>query len=155
NAIFTTYRMQAPDRLAYTTSAGGGEDVVVIGTRRWDRHTRGRWRRSSSMQLHMPGLFWGAHVINARVLGTGRLAGRTVDVVSFYDPQNRGWFTLWIDKRNLHTLKLILIAAAHFMHHRYSDFNQGSPIHPPAGSRSAIVFAKSGGDGSDGGAVAL
>jgi len=87
------------------------------------------------MQLHMPGLFWGAHVINARLLGTGRVAGRTVDVVSFYDPQNRGWFTLWIDAGNLHTLKLTMTAAAHFMHHRYSDFNQVSPIDPPAGSR--------------------
>jgi hypothetical protein len=75
------------------------------------------------------------HVTNARLLGIGRVDGRTVDIVSFYDPQSRGWFTLWIDPDDLHTLRLTLIAAAHFMHHRYTDFNQVLPIHQPARAR--------------------
>src|SRR5439155_13257340 len=71
NALFTTYRMQAPDRMSYTTSRSGA--AVVIGTRRWDRPQHGGWQEKSTMQLRMPALFWGARVTNARVLGAGRV----------------------------------------------------------------------------------
>ena len=83
------------------------------------------------MQLRMPALFWGARVTNARVLGAGRVQGHAAEIVSFFDPTIRGWFTLWIDPHNAYTLKLTLIAASHFMHHRYTDFNRVPPIRPP------------------------
>ena len=52
-------------------------------------------------------------------------------VVSFVTPQVPAWFTIWIDKQTHRTLELRMIAAAHFMLHRYAPFNAPLTISPP------------------------
>ena len=83
------------------------------------------------MKLTMPTLQWGPHVTNAHLLGSAVLDRRPVWLISFYDPDSGGFFQIWVDKKTLHTLQLTLIAAAHFMHHRYSDFNAPLKIRAP------------------------
>jgi hypothetical protein len=54
-----------------------------------------------------------------------------VSILSFYDPGIPAWFTAWIDARDSRPLALRMVAAAHFMRHRYSRFNRPLRIVPP------------------------
>ena len=54
-----------------------------------------------------------------------------MQVLSFYDPQTPAFFTIAIERATLRTLDLHMIAAAHFMHHRYTGFDAPVTIAPP------------------------
>jgi hypothetical protein len=129
--IVTIWRMQAPDRLTYQIH--GGAAAVVIGKRRWDQ-TRpgGRWVKSETTVLQVPQPTWGGAATNAHVLGSGRVGSRPVWIVSFATPSVPAWFTASIDKRTYRTLRLRMTAPAHFMYHRYVEFNAPLRISPPA-----------------------
>lgn len=122
-SITTTYRVEAPNRLAYEIV--NGPEAVVIGGTRWDRLRGGRWQRSETEPLKQPEPFWGSDPMrNARLLGRGR--------ASFYDPRLPAWFELTFDPRSGRLLALKMTAQAHFMRHRYSGFNRPLRIVPPA-----------------------
>jgi hypothetical protein len=129
--VLTTWRLKAPNELQYTIR--GGADSVVLGERRWDRDKPGApWRRSQQIPaLRVPLPAWGSVATNARLLGTGRVDGRPVFVVSFANPTTPAWFTAWIDRESYRTLRLRMTAAAHFMYHDYLEFNRPLRIVPP------------------------
>jgi copper transport protein len=130
NAITTTYRLAAPDRLAY--SIVNGPKAVVIGATRWDKLPGGRWERSQTERIREPQPFWGSDPrTNAHLLGTGTVGGRPVKVASFYDPRLPAWFVLTVDAATGRLLVLRMTAQAHFMRHRYTDFDQPMAIVPP------------------------
>lgn len=129
NRIVTTWRLAAPDRLAYTIS--GGSRAVAIGSRRWDKQPGGRWIFSSISPLALPSPAWGTTATNARLLARNG----HVDVVSWANPDIPAWFTVRFDRRTLRPITLQMIAAAHFMHHRYLSFNRPLGIRPPRASR--------------------
>jgi hypothetical protein len=124
NVVVTTYRVQAPNRLAY--SIAGGPQAVIIGATRWDRLRPGApWQRSETEALRQPEPLWGSDPIrNARLLGPGR--------ASFYDPRLPAWFELTFDPGTGRLLRLEMTAMAHFMRHRYSGFDRPLRIVPPA-----------------------
>jgi hypothetical protein len=128
----TTWRMAAPDRLSYRIR--GGASAVVIGRRRWDRTRPGAaWARSTQIPpLRVPQPSWGYVARDAHLLAATRLNGRPVWIVSFANPTIPAWFTAWIDRRDYRTLQLRMTAAAHFMFHRYLEFNEPLRIQPPA-----------------------
>jgi copper transport protein len=129
--IFTTWRLAAPDRVAYRIR--GGAAAVVIGRRRWDRdRPGGPWTRSEQLPaLRVPQPAWGNVARDAHVLGTARVDGRPVWIVSFANPTVPAWFTAWIDRRSYRPLRLRMTAAAHFMFHRYLEFDRPLRIVPP------------------------
>jgi copper transport protein len=130
NGITTTYRIQAPNRLAYQIS--GGPQAVIIGGTRWDRLPGGKWERSEQEPLTQPEPFWGGDPVrNARFLGTRSVGGRPAWLASFYDPKLPAWFELSIDPRTSRLLALKMTAQAHFMHHRYGGFDRPLEIVPP------------------------
>jgi copper transport protein len=131
NVVVTTYRIHAPNRLAYRIVRG--PQAVIIGGTRWDRTTAGgRWERSATEPLREPEPFWGSDPVrNAHLLRTGQIAGRPVSIVSFFDPRLPAWFELWIDRRTDRLLALHMTAQAHFMRHRYSGFDVPMRIEPP------------------------
>lgn len=131
--LLTTWRLKAPDDVKYTIR--GGADAIVLGERRWDRDRPGApWHRSQQLpRLRVPLPAWGSVATNARVLGTGRVGGRPVWVVSFANPTTPAWFTAWIDRKSYRTLRLRMTAAAHFMYHRYTEFDRPLRIAPPKG----------------------
>lgn len=135
NVVVTTYRVEAPDRLAYRIVRG--PQAVIIGGVRWDRLPGGKWQRSQTEPLDEPEPFWGTDPVrNARLLGTGRIGGRPVWIASFFDPRLPAWFELFVDPASSRLLALHMTAQAHFMRHRYSRFD--APLHvvpPPAGKR--------------------
>jgi hypothetical protein len=129
--LVTTWRFEAPDRLSYRIH-GGGAAGIVIGSRRWDQLKPGaRWAESESSAVRVPQATWGGPVTNARVLGSGRVGSRPVWIVSFATPSVPAWFTASIDRHTYRTLRLRMTAGAHFMVHRYTEFNAPLKIAPP------------------------
>ena len=127
--ITTTFRIVAPDRLTYVTSAGAR--AVVIGAQRWDADGKGPLVRSAQTPLQLPGAEWGPRWLNARALGWAKVRGRRARLVSFFDPRLPGWFEMAVDPSTHRPLELKMTAAAHFMHHRYTNFNQPMQIVAP------------------------
>jgi hypothetical protein len=124
--------MKAPDEVAY--SIRGGASAVVLGERRWDRDKPGSdWHRSQQLPaLRVPQPAWGSTATNAYVLSQGRVGSRPVWVVSFANPTTPAWFTAWIDRESYRTLRLRMTAAAHFMFHRYLEFDRPLRIRSPS-----------------------
>jgi hypothetical protein len=123
-AVRSAWRVQAPDRVAY--SVNGGPAGIIVGGRRWDR-TPGsaRWVESAQTALTQPVPPW-VSVTDAWVLARGA-AWR----VSFFDPQTPAWFTVSIDRRTFRTLAVDMITTAHFMHDVYGAFNATPSVRPP------------------------
>jgi hypothetical protein len=129
---YTTYYAVAPDRLRFNVR--GEDQTIIIGQRRWDRSPGGRWKESAQSAIDPLTAYWTPLVQDATVLGSATVQGRAVWVVSFADPQTPGFFTIWVDKANHRTLELEMTAAAHFMHHTYSQFDAPLDVKPPQGS---------------------
>jgi hypothetical protein len=125
HVLNTRYVFAAPNRMTYLTDAGSA--AIVIGNHRWDRQGRGKWVESGQSPIPQPRPFWIGPILNARLLG--RAGG--VDDVSFYDARLKAWFRARIQERTGRTLETRMIAAAHFMHHRYSGFDAPTRITPP------------------------
>jgi len=129
--LLTTWKLQAPDEVEYRIR--NGASAIVLGERRWDRDGPGKpWRRSQQLPaLRVPQPAWGSRATNAYVLGTTRVGGRPVWVVSFANPSTPAWFTAWIDRATYRPLRLHMTAAAHFMTHDYTGFDRPLQITPP------------------------
>jgi hypothetical protein len=129
--LLTTWRLKAPSEATYDIRRGA--QAVIIGDRRWDRDKAGEpWRRSpQTPALSVPRPAWGSIAVNAHLLGSARIGGHPVWIVSFVNPTTPAWFTAWIDKSTYRPLRLKMTAAAHFMLHRYLEFDRPLKIVPP------------------------
>lgn len=129
--IVTLWREEAPDRLSYHINTGTAG--IVIGGRRWDRSKGAPWQASTQDPiLPMPVVPWGTSWEDASLLGSGTLNGKPVWRISMVDPVTPAWYTMTVEQSTGRTLRLDMIAAAHFMHHRYLRFNPPIRIVPPA-----------------------
>ena len=127
--VLSTWRIQAPDRVAYQVE--GGWAGIIVGARRWDRSASGgRWVPSAQTRLTQPVPSW-VEVTDAHVLGSTTLRGRPVWRLSFFDPVTPSWFTVLLDKATLRTLEARMTATAHFMRDDYGSFNATPAILPP------------------------
>jgi hypothetical protein len=127
--VESSWRVAAPDRVAYTVVGEGGG--VIIGSHRWDQRTSsGPWVESPQTQLTQPLPAWGL-VADAHVLGTTTVQGRSVWLVSFFDPATPAWFEIAVDRSTMRTLETRMVATAHFMNDTYRAFNATPAIVPP------------------------
>ena len=130
HVVTTVYKMAAPDRLSYRNGDGSGS--VIIGHTRWDTSNGKDWVQSpQDPALQQPAPFWPPAITNPRVLRTDRVDGRPVWVVSFLDAATPAWFTAWIDRTTYRTLRLDMVATAHFMHDRDGPFDAPLSVEPP------------------------
>lgn len=126
----STWRIQAPNRVAYTIT-GGGADGIIVGDKRWDRTTpKSKWIESPQSELTQPLPPWTA-VRDAHVLAEETFLGHPAWLISFFDPGTPAWFTAVIEQKTYHTLQTQMITTAHFMHDVYGAFNKTPPIIPP------------------------
>jgi hypothetical protein len=126
----STWRIQSPNRVAYTI-ANGGADGIIVGDKRWDRTTpASKWIESPQTELTQPLPPWTA-VRDAHVLGSETFKGRRVWRISFFDPGTPAWFTVLIEPKTFHTLQSEMVTTAHFMHDVYGAFNTTPAITPP------------------------
>jgi hypothetical protein len=126
--ISTLWQFAAPNRQTYAIR--NGPQAVVIGARRWDRLPGHAWQASQQDPIPSPVPLWEA-VSDAHVLGPATVRGRPVWKVTFFDPQIKAWFTIWVDRRTARTLELRMTAQAHFMHQVYGPFDAPVKIVPP------------------------
>jgi hypothetical protein len=126
HAVTTIYKEVAPDRLAYHNVGGG--DSIIIGNKRWDRQPGQRWVQSSQYPpINQPSPFWPEQITDAHILRTTP----KLWVVSFLDPGTPAWFTAWIERSTYRTVRLHMVAAAHFMHDVDGPFNEPVSVTPP------------------------
>jgi copper transport protein len=131
HSVQTIYKMVSPNRLSYHNV--GGADSVLIGNRRWDRNPGKAWVASPQFPpIRQPSPFWPSEITDAHVVRTDRVDGHDTWVVSFLDPNTPAWFTAWIDTKTYRTLRLDMVAAAHFMHDRDGPFNAPISVDAPA-----------------------
>ena len=129
HVALSTWRMQAPDRIAYQVN--GGWAGIVVGDTRWDKGPGAKhWISSSQTRLTQPRPGW-VKVTDAHVLGSETVRGQPAWRVSFYDPGTPGWFTVLVDKTTLRIYQVRMTATAHFMRDDYSAFNSTPAILPP------------------------
>jgi hypothetical protein len=130
HAITTTWRVVAPDRLAYAVD--NGSCAVVVGRWRWDREQAGgSWLRSAQEPLALPALPWGAHMLNVFLLDPQpALATRTIRL-SMFDPATPAWYDVTIDSASYRLRSVRMVAPSHFMHDHYLRYGAASPIRPP------------------------
>jgi len=127
--VVSTWRAQAPDRVAYQVK--GGWAGIVIGPRRWDRAPgKTKWQTSPQTRLTQPVPFW-VSVADAHVLGILTHEGRPAWHISFFDPGSPAWFELTIDRATMRTVESRMVTTAHFMHDTYRAFNSTPAIVPP------------------------
>jgi hypothetical protein len=125
----STWRIQAPDRVAYEVK--GGWAGVVVGDTRWDKRPGEKhWVSSPQTRLTQPVPGW-VKVTDAHVLGSTTVRGRPAWRISFYDPGTPGWFTVLADKTSLRIYQVRMTATAHFMRDDYRSFNTTPAILPP------------------------
>jgi hypothetical protein len=125
----SSWRVQAPDRVAYEIEKGWAG--IVIGTRRWDRAPGAeRWERSAQTPIHQPVPPWGSPR-DAHVLREVTYRARPAVRVSFFDRQSPAWFTLLLDRKTFRTLDLRMVTNAHFMHDVYGSFDSTPAIVAP------------------------
>ncbi len=130
--VRATYAFQAPDRLQIRLSTGA--ETVIVGDTRYRRDgPAAPWQRDSAVPPDVPSFIWDGPFRAARILGTERVGGSPVQVVSFLSrrvPRTPIWFRLWVDQEGL-VHKAHMRALGHFMDHRYYAFDQPVDIRPP------------------------
>jgi hypothetical protein len=126
--VTSTWRIQAPDRLAYKID--GGASAVIIGKHRWDKDPGGDWKSSWQIPVSQPTPPW-VSATNAFVIARMTARGRPAWKVSFLDPKMPAWFTILLDRQSLRTLDLRMVTTAHFMHQVYGAFDATAAIRVP------------------------
>jgi hypothetical protein len=145
--VHTDYAFQAPDRMRLEVDSGFQR--VWVGGARYARDVGGDpaapWRlEQKGTALRVPRFDWdplpaiGARPVAARVVGgappDGGDAQADTRAVSFFmqiGPQNPTWYLLWVDGEGLVRRAQMLTQAAHFMDHRYYDFDAPLVVQPP------------------------
>jgi hypothetical protein len=129
----TDYRLRAPDRMGYTTSAGAR--TVVIGARQWFRSSDTPWTRrsyGSGLRFSVARWFrWTTYATAVRLLRRERRQGRSVAELALMDPATPVWLRVVVDERTGHVLRERMVTKAHFMRTRYFGFNQPVAIEAP------------------------
>jgi len=131
--VRATYVFQAPDRIQIRLSTGA--ETMIIGDTRYRRDgPEAPWQQDSAVPPGVPSFIWDGAFRAARIVGTERVGGIPVQVVSFLSGRVSGtplWFRLWVDREGL-VHKAQMRALGHFMDHRYYAFDEPLDIRPPA-----------------------
>ena len=123
--VVTRLAVQAPDRLSLRTS--GGYRSVIIGRKRWE-YLDGRWQETSFPGLSAREVLMWYDAKNPRVVA--RLPNGDVELAAYGLKPVPAWFQLTVQPSGRVT-EAEMTAPAHFMLHRYSDFDNVPAIEPP------------------------
>jgi len=129
------YRLQAPDRMAFTT--GIGTSSVFIGERQWLRGSDERtWHTvegAQSLPFSTRRWFrWTPYAQHVRWLEQRTERGRRVAELALFDPGTPVWIRLTLDTASHRVLRERSITKAHFATQRYHAFNQAASVRAPS-----------------------
>jgi hypothetical protein len=127
DGVLTEYEVQAPNRLSLSVRGTPGFRSVIIGRTRWDYHD-GTWERSSFPGLNVADVLMWHRAKHARVVG--REANGVTDLAAFGLEPVPAWFRVSVEPSG-RVVEAEMIAASHFMTHRYTDFNGQIQIKAP------------------------
>ncbi len=125
--VVTEYEVQAPNRLSLRVRGAGAFRSVIIGRTRWDYHD-GSWERSSFPGLKVADVLMWHRATHARVVG--HEADGVTDLAAFGLEPVPAWFRMRVGPSG-RVVEAEMIAASHFMTHRYRDFNGQIEIKAP------------------------
>ena len=129
----TTYRLRAPDRMAFATNRGVRS--VIIDERQWLRSADAPWTRRSygaGIPFSLARWFrWTSYATAVRLLRRSREDGRRVSVLALMDPATPVWLRLVIDEGTGRVLRERMVTPGHFMRSRYLGFNQPVSVKAP------------------------
>jgi hypothetical protein len=127
----TTFRFQAPDRMAYTTATTRS---VVIGSRIWIRAdpTLG-WQPLGGVEpFRVRDAFrWTVFTATARLLAVRREGRRRVAELALLDYGYPIWYRLTVDLRGRHVVRARLLTPDNRIEDRYLGFDAPVRIRPP------------------------
>ena len=131
-----TYRLKAPDRMAYRTSLGF--ETMLIDRRQWLRTPGVVWQEQAPPRvpyrtenwLRSPIFVQGERLLRIEDEGEGRVA-----VVAYMDSGTPGWATAWIDLDTGRLRRMQLVVEGHEIEHRYSAYGKPTTINAPTGTR--------------------
>jgi hypothetical protein len=81
--------------------------------------------------VRQPAPPWSTATAFAHVVGTGTVHGRAVWRVSFLDRSTPAWFTIFVDTASYRTMRVDMVAQAHFMRQANRGFDRATSIDPP------------------------
>ncbi len=113
------------DRLSLRTNSGFRS--VIIGRKRWDNQA-GRWQEGPFPGLNVRDVLMWYEARNPRVVR--RLPNGDVQLAAYGLKPVPAWFRLTVEPSG-RVAEAEMAAPAHFMLHRYSDFNSTPAIRPP------------------------
>jgi hypothetical protein len=130
----TTVEFLRPDRLRYRSS--GGTEGVIIGANRYQRTDTGLWEKEV---LPRPITLSGPtqYMKDAQAVSRGRSEpcednlAETCQVLLWQTPGASASFAGWVGTRDHMIREVLMVAPAHFMTLRVSDFNASFRIEPP------------------------
>lgn len=123
--VFTRLAVQAPDRLSLRTNSGFRS--VIIGRKRWD-YQDGRWQEGPFPGLNVRDVLMWYEARNPRIVR--RLPNGDVQLTAYGLKPVPAWFRLTVEPSG-RVAEAEMTAPAHFMLHRYSDFNSTPAIRSP------------------------
>jgi hypothetical protein len=127
-SVDTTYRFEAPDRMAYRTSSGNR--TVAIGERGYSSNDGGPFKPGAfgADGFQLDAFFrWTIYGRSVRWLDANRRVARII----LYDEATPVWYRLTIDRRTDRIVRERMITGGHFMTRRYYAFNQPLRITRP------------------------
>ena len=127
-AVRLSYRMQAPDRMAYETNTG--TDLIAIGKTAYETTGNGEIdkRPFGADGFRLDQLFrWTVYGRTARWLGSANGISR----IALFDPASPIWYRLEIDRKTKRIVGERLIAGGHYMTRRYHAFNRRLDLEAP------------------------
>lgn len=123
--VFTHLAVQAPDRLSLRTNSGFRS--VIIGHKRWD-YLDGTWQETPFPGLKARDVLMWYAAQNPRVVR--RLPNGDVELAAYGLKPVPAWFRLVVEPSG-RVSEAEMTAPAHFMLHKYSDFDTATAIRPP------------------------
>lgn len=131
NVVVADYDLRPPDRLRYRTSARN--EAIIIGRTRYTRTVPGEWEHDTLPQaLSVEGPLLYMRDAESVVLGRrDRCGPEDCQVVLWQLPGGSAEFAAWIGTTSGRVHRLLMVAAAHYMTLRTSDFNAPIVIEPP------------------------
>jgi copper transport protein len=132
--VATRYRLEAPDRFAYTTS--GGAESIVIDRRQWFRDAGQRFERQTfgggGPGFRTRSWFrWTSYARSTALLAPELAGGRRLLRLALMDEATPVWYRLTIDPATMRVVRVRMIADSHFMTQRFHAFNRPLSIQPP------------------------
>jgi copper transport protein len=132
----TTYRLLAPDRLAYSTDRG--VQGVTVGARQFVRVPGGTWQESpTAADVPFRTASWfrfTPYATAVRLLGEHSAGGRRIAELALMDPGTPVWTRLTVDEGSGRVLRDALVLPARLVTHRNAGFDAPVSIAEPKGA---------------------